>query len=68
MKDSDAQFILSTSDLACFSSLGGIAIDFMDPAIREAVETQSAQPLQVPDPDDLSYILYTSGKSSYVLA
>lgn len=34
----------------------------MDPAVREAVEAQSAQPLQVPDPDDLAYILYTSGK------
>ncbi|PIL24012.1 non-ribosomal peptide synthetase [Ganoderma sinense ZZ0214-1] len=61
VKDSDAQFILSTSDLPCFSALGSIAIDFMDPVVREAVEAQSAQPLQVPDPDDLAYILYTSG-------
>ncbi|KAI1795863.1 peptide synthetase [Ganoderma leucocontextum] len=60
-KDSDAQFILSTSDLPCFSTLGSIAIDVTDPVVREAVEAQSTQPLLVPDPDDLSYILYTSG-------
>ncbi|EJF65871.1 peptide synthetase [Dichomitus squalens LYAD-421 SS1] len=60
-KDSEAQFILSTSDMPCFSLLGNIAIDVKDSAVQEAIEQQSAEALLVPELDDLSYILYTSG-------
>ena len=67
-KDSEAQFILSTSDLPCFSLLGSLAIDVNDPAVQEVIEQQSAEALLVPDPDDLSYILYTSGKSRRLYA
>ncbi|KAI0748141.1 peptide synthetase [Daedaleopsis nitida] len=60
-RDSDAQFILSTSDMPCFPSLGDLAIDVQDPHAQQIIEQQSAEPLLVPELDDLSYILYTSG-------
>ncbi|KAI0670364.1 hypothetical protein C8Q78DRAFT_1079337 [Trametes maxima] len=60
-KDSGARFILSTSDMGCFRSLGETAIDIKDPSVRSAIEEQSADEIAIPGPDDLSYILYTSG-------
>ena len=58
-RDSDAQFILSSSDLLCFPPLG--AIDINDESVRSAIDGQDAASLRIPDPGDLSYILYTSG-------
>ncbi|KAI0647071.1 hypothetical protein C8Q79DRAFT_1000106 [Trametes meyenii] len=60
-KDSGARFILSTSDIACFRSLGETAVDIKDPSVRSAIEEQNADEIAIPGPDDLSYILYTSG-------
>ncbi|KAH9901403.1 hypothetical protein C8Q73DRAFT_786775 [Cubamyces lactineus] len=60
-KDSNARYILSTSDLACFESLGNIAIDVRDTSVRAAIEQQSADEVAFAQPEDTSYILYTSG-------
>ncbi|KAI0336556.1 hypothetical protein GY45DRAFT_411925 [Cubamyces sp. BRFM 1775] len=60
-KDSNARYILSTSDLACFESLGNIAIDMRDSSVRAAIEHQDADEVAFAQPDDTSYILYTSG-------
>ncbi|KAI0362122.1 hypothetical protein OH77DRAFT_1416339 [Trametes cingulata] len=60
-KDSSARHILSTSDLACFEALGDIAIDIKSPSVQDAIRAQSADDIAIPEPDDNSYILYTSG-------
>ncbi|RPD66154.1 peptide synthetase [Lentinus tigrinus ALCF2SS1-7] len=60
-RDSNAQFILSTSDIPCFSSLGDIAIDVQEPATQKAIDEQSSEALMVPLLEDDAYILYTSG-------
>ncbi|KAI9064453.1 hypothetical protein FKP32DRAFT_1591881 [Trametes sanguinea] len=60
-KDSSARYILSTSDLSCFTSLGNIAIDIKDPSVQRLIDQQSADEVAFSDPDDTSYILYTSG-------
>ncbi|KAI0374911.1 hypothetical protein BV20DRAFT_961134 [Pilatotrama ljubarskyi] len=60
-KDSSARHILSTSDLACFEALGDIAIDIKGPSVQDAIREQSADEIAIPEPHDISYILYTSG-------
>ena len=61
-KNSNAQFVLSTSDMPCFSALGDLATDVSDPLVQQAIAAQSSEALMVPDLDDLAYILYTSGE------
>ncbi|CDO69498.1 hypothetical protein BN946_scf184785.g3 [Trametes cinnabarina] len=60
-RDSGARYILSTSDLPCFASLGDITIDIKDPSVRKAIDQQRADEVALANPDDTSYILYTSG-------
>ncbi|OJT03537.1 Nonribosomal peptide synthetase 2 [Trametes pubescens] len=60
-KDSNARFILSSSDLSCFASLGDTAIDFTDASVQAAFDAQSVDAVEEPQLGDPSYILYTSG-------
>ncbi|RDX56754.1 peptide synthetase [Lentinus brumalis] len=60
-RDSNAQYILSTSDMPCFPSLGNIAIDVQDTATQQAINEQRSDALMVPSLEDDAYILYTSG-------
>ncbi|KAI0721073.1 peptide synthetase [Cerioporus squamosus] len=60
-RDSNAQYILSTSDIPCFRSLGDIAIDVRDTATQKAINEQRSDALMVPSLEDDAYILYTSG-------
>ncbi len=61
-RDSNAQYILSTSDMPCFPSLGNIAIDVQDTATQQAINEQRSDALMVPSLEDDAYILYTSGE------
>lgn len=62
VKDSNAQFVLSTSDIPCFPTLGELATDVSHSGVQQAISAQSSEALMIPDLDDLAYILYTSGE------
>lgn len=60
-EDSNARFVLSSSKLASFALFGDNVLDIDDPAEKDSINGQSTSDLQVAGPENLSYLLYTSG-------
>ncbi|KAH9854247.1 hypothetical protein C2E23DRAFT_820117 [Lenzites betulinus] len=60
-RDSHARQILSSSELPCFASLGDTVIDIKDPSVQATIDGYNADGVDEPNPEDSSYILYTSG-------
>ncbi|CAL1704680.1 unnamed protein product [Somion occarium] len=60
-KDSNARFVLTSSKLSSFGLFGSNAVDTDDPTEQALILEESAEALQIPGPDNLSYLLYTSG-------
>lgn len=60
-EDSNARFILSSSRLSSFDLFGSNVLDIDDPVEKASILAESTDELQVAGPENLSYLLYTSG-------
>ncbi|OBZ75800.1 Nonribosomal peptide synthetase 2 [Grifola frondosa] len=63
VRDSNARFVLSSSDLPCYDALGPSALDVSDLEVQATIDAQDSAELEldVVSPDDTAYLLYTSG-------
>ncbi len=61
-RDADARFVLTTTDLSPFTLFGSRTVHMDDASLKEAVQNHSNQVMSRPSPDNLAFLLYTSGK------
>ncbi|EMD38714.1 siderophore biosynthesis enzyme [Gelatoporia subvermispora B] len=59
--DSGARFVLVSSETASTSIFGDIALEISSNEARRGIEAESDEELDLATPDDVSYLLYTSG-------
>ncbi|KAI0082634.1 hypothetical protein K474DRAFT_1654750 [Panus rudis PR-1116 ss-1] len=60
-QDSGARFVITSSEVSSSALFGAAALDVSDPKEQDAIQRESHDELRVPGPEDLSYLLYTSG-------
>ncbi|TFK76388.1 peptide synthetase [Pluteus cervinus] len=60
-RDADARFVLTTTDLSPSTLFGSRTVYMNDIPLKEAVQTHSDQAISRPSPDNLAFLLYTSG-------